>query len=277
MYKFLCMVKQLWFTENRPRKILVESVERIEPARLEEASEAIADVVAELSAATATLGASLHPLTAANLAGLVRIMNSDYSNLIEGHVRAAERYCRALEGEFDKDHERRNLQIEAASHVRVQADIDQLALENKLPEPASSDFIRRLHRDFYSDAPKDMLIIRSANHEFTMEPGAWRSQPEHDVAVGRHIPPSSSRVEAFMQYFENRYRFQGLGKAARVLAIPAAHHRLNYIHPFPDGNGRVSRLMSHAMRKLPASERTGFGPFRAGWRVASRAVANTSK
>lgn len=27
----------------------------------------------------------------------------------------------------------------------------------------------------------------------------------------------------------------------------SAHHRSNYIHPFPDGNGRVSRLMSHAM------------------------------
>jgi Fic family protein len=50
-----------------------------------------------------------------------------------------------------------------------------------------------------------------------------------------------------MKYFEERYRFKGLGKAGRVLAIPAAHHRLNYIHPFPDGNGRVSRLMSHAM------------------------------
>jgi Fic family protein len=29
--------------------------------------------------------------------------------------------------------------------------------------------------------------------------------------------------------------------------MAAAHHRLAYIHPFPDGNGRVSRLMSHAM------------------------------
>jgi Fic family protein len=29
--------------------------------------------------------------------------------------------------------------------------------------------------------------------------------------------------------------------------MAAAHHRFNYIHPFPDGNGRVSRLMSHAM------------------------------
>jgi len=35
-----------------------------------------------------------------------------------------------------------------------------------------------------------------------------------------------------------------------VTAIAAAHHRLNYIHPFPDGNGRVSRLMSHAMAQV---------------------------
>ena len=37
------------------------------------------------------------------------------------------------------------------------------------------------------------------------------------------------------------------GTSARILAMAAAHHRLNYIHPFPDGNGRVSRLMSHAI------------------------------
>jgi Fic family protein len=29
--------------------------------------------------------------------------------------------------------------------------------------------------------------------------------------------------------------------------MAASHHRLAYIHPFADGNGRVSRLMSHAM------------------------------
>jgi Fic family protein len=38
-----------------------------------------------------------------------------------------------------------------------------------------------------------------------------------------------------------------MGKATRMIAMAAAHHRLNCIHPFPDGNGRVSRLMSHAM------------------------------
>ena len=50
-----------------------------------------------------------------------------------------------------------------------------------------------------------------------------------------------------MDYFEGKYSFARLSPAQRLLAIAAAHHRFNYIHPFPDGNGRVSRLMSHAM------------------------------
>lgn len=226
---------------------MIESTSRIEPARLEEAPEAIADLAAELSAAGAVLGKSLHPMTAANLAALVRIMNTYYSNLIEGHDTRPRDIERALAGNLDEDQGRRNLQLEAAAHVRVQAEIDRMVAEERLPEPASPNFLRWLHREFYRDAPVEMLRIRSDKTEFMMEPGEWRNRPEQDVAVGRHIPPSSDRVDDFMRYFATRYRFAPMGKAARIMAIPAAHHRLNYIHPFPDGNGRVSRLMSHAM------------------------------
>ncbi len=229
---------------------VMETVERIEPARLEDLSEAISDVVAELSAAAAKLGHALNPQTAANLAGLVRIMNTYYSNLIEGHNTRPRDIARAIEGNFDNDEVRRNLQIEAAAHVRVQSEIDSMALKNRLPEPASVDFILWLHREFYRDAAPEMLRIQGPGTEFMMQPGTWRSMSEHDVAVGRHQPPSSDRVEAFMTYFAERYRFERLGKAARITAIPAAHHRFNFIHPFPDGNGRVSRLMSHAMAHL---------------------------
>jgi Fic family protein len=224
-----------------------ESVQRIEPVRLEDAPEAIADVVAELAAASATLGHALNPRTAANLAELVRIMNTYYSNLIEGHHTRPKDIERALAGEFDQDEGRRNLQILAADHVRVQTEIDRMAAEDRLLEPASVDFIRWLHREFYKDAPEEMLRIHGNGREFLMVPGEWRSRPEHDVAVGRHQPPSSDRVADFMTYFADRYRLDRLGKAARITVIAAAHHRFNYIHPFPDGNGRVSRLMSHAM------------------------------
>ena len=225
----------------------IEASSRIEPARVEEPTEAISDVVAELSATSATLGKALHPRTAANLADVVRIMNTYYSNLIEGHNTRPKDIERALAGNFDDDEQRRNLQIEAAAHVRVQAEVDRMAAENRLPEPASIDFIRWLHREFYRGAPQETLRISGADREFMMAPGEWRSRPEHDVAVGRHLPPSSERVDAFMRHFESRYRFATMGKASRIMAAAAAHHRLNFIHPFPDGNGRVSRLMSHAM------------------------------
>ncbi len=50
-----------------------------------------------------------------------------------------------------------------------------------------------------------------------------------------------------MDYFARRFQLSVLGPAQKIVATAAAHHRFNYIHPFPDGNGRVSRLMSHAM------------------------------
>jgi Fic family protein len=228
----------------------IESVQRIEPARLEEPGEAIGDVVAELAAASATLTRSLHPRTAANLAALVRVMNAYYSNLIEGHNTRPRDIESALAGELENDPERRNLQLEAAAHVRVQAQIDVLAADGRLPEPASMEFVQWLHREFYRDAPHELLRIRDADRDFLMEPGAWRSRPDHDVTVGRHVPPSSARIPDFMRYFAERYALSPLGKSGRIISMAAAHQRFNYIHPFPDGNGRVSRLMSHAMAHM---------------------------
>jgi Fic family protein len=224
-----------------------ESVSRIEPTRLEEPTGAIADTIAELAASAAILGKALHPRTAANLAALVRIMNTYYSNLIEGHDTRPWDIERALAGDLDQDEGRRDLQLEAAAHVRVQREVDRMADAGALPMPASRDFLLWLHREFYLDAPESMLVINAAKRTLRMTPGAWRTDPEHNVAVGRHAPPSSAHVADFMLYFEERFNFDKMGRAAQIMAMASAHHRFNYIHPFPDGNGRVSRLMSHAM------------------------------
>jgi Fic family protein len=133
------------------------------------------------------------------------------------------------------------------AHIRVQREIDRQFAAGTLPEPASVEFIRHLHHAFYEDAPAEMLVIQGRGRQVTMVPGEFRSLPEHEVEVGRHLPPSAAAVEAFMAHFAQRYRFEPLGMGTRITAMAAAHHRLNYIHPFIDGNGRVSRLMSHAM------------------------------
>ena len=233
--------------KDRQKMVLEESVGRIEPMLLDGVPNKIADVLADLTARASTLGAALDPRTAQQLASLVRVMNAYYSNLIEGHITRPRDIERALSGDLDVDEGRRNLQIEAAAHVRVQAHIDQLYADGALSDPASIDFLKSLHRAFYKDAPEAMLLIKGPKHSFVMEPGRFRDKAEEDVDVGRHQPPCSERVEAFMQRFEERYANGKLGAAGKILAIPAAHHRFNYIHPFPDGNGRVSRLMSHAM------------------------------
>jgi len=225
---------------------LIEVPTRIEPCFLEEARGELLDLVAELPGAANRLAVRLHPTTAANLADLVRVMNCYYSNLIEGHNTRPREIERALNNDLDANEERRNLQLEARAHIRIQKMIDEEFAAGTLAPATRVEFIQRLHREFYFGAPEAMLLIEGAGRSFVMAPGELRKDPTHEVAVGRHLPPRSGVVAAFMTHFERRYGAQ-TSPAARLLALPAAHHRLNYIHPFPDGNGRVSRLMSHAM------------------------------
>jgi Fic family protein len=225
----------------------IENPSRIEPCRLAQYPGHLADLVSEVIAAAATLGARLHPRSAASLAELVRVMNCYYSNLIEGHDTRPRDIERALLQELAEEPERRNLQLEARAHIRVQRAIDDKHQRNELGEPARREFVLWIHEQFYAEAPPSLLTIRSSKGDYLMRPGFFRDDPRHDNVVGRHVPPSSQVVNDFMAYFEQRFRLSELRAAARVVAIAIAHHRLNYIHPFPDGNGRVSRLLAHAM------------------------------
>jgi Fic family protein len=237
------------------QNVFPKAPDTIEPARIDAPDGELPDLIAEVAAKGEALGQKLHPQTAENLASFVRIMNTYYSNLIEGHNTRPRDIERALT-RIDEQDAKRDLLIEAVAHVRLQATIDRLASEGCLPDPASPDFLRRLHRDFYEGATKEMLTIAGRGRSFEMVPGEWRMGAEQDVKVGRHLPPASDRIPDFMDYFYQRFAFEptenrllavGPGRGKRILAMATAHHRFNYIHPFPDGNGRVSRLMSHAM------------------------------
>ncbi len=148
---------------------LIETPGPIEPCLLED--------VPELTAAAA-LGSQLHPRTRPDLAALVRIMNCYYSNLIEGHNTHPRDIERALKGQLADERGRRDLQIEAAAHVRVQGEVDAMAEAGTLPDPASEAFIRWLHHEFYRDAAPEMLRIEneSGTVSFDMVPGEYRSQ-----------------------------------------------------------------------------------------------------
>ncbi len=226
--------------------MLLETPARFEPCGIEEAIPvALTDLILEIRSAAEALGRSLHPASAAELRAMTRIMNAYYSNLIEGHNTRPRDIEAALAGLMDTV-ENRPLAEEAAAHVRVQGWIDDASAAGSLPQPTSVAFIRDLHARFYTAMPQEFRVIEHQGHPRPVVPGQFRQDGE-EVSVGRHLPPSAHRLPDFMAYFERRYLGLTRGATGRLLSIPAAHHRLNYIHPFLDGNGRVSRLMSHAM------------------------------
>lgn len=67
------------------------------------------------------------------------------------------------------------------------------------------------------------------------------------VDVGLHTPPHFEALPQFMDRFHAFYGDDHLLETNRLVTIAAAHHRLAWIHPFGDGNGRVLRLHSRAL------------------------------
>jgi Fic family protein len=220
-----------------------EAVSLMEPLLIGESSPhrpGLTDLALELAQRSTGFKRSLPESLMASLAGLVRSMNCYYSNLIEGHETHPIDIERALIGDYSKDPKKRNLQLEAKAHINVQQWIDDGALEGR---SVTTDSIREIHRRFCELLPDDLLWVEdpTTKERIKVIPGEWRRR---DVAAGNHIPVSPPAVPRFLRRFEEVYN--RLGKTETILATAAAHHRLAWIHPFLDGNGRVARLMSHA-------------------------------
>ena len=200
----------------------------------------LTDLALELAQRSAGFRRSLPESLLSSLATLVRAMNCYYSNLIEGHDTHPIDIERALQGDYSKDTKKRDLQREAMAHIAVQQWIDEGGLRGRA---VAADSIREIHRRFCEALPDGLLWIEEpTTHErIRVIPGDLRIR---DVAVGNHIAISAPAVPRFLKRFEEVY--SRLGKAETILAAAAAHHRLVWIHPFLDGNGRVARLMSHA-------------------------------
>jgi len=190
------------------------------------------------------LGANLNKDTLKELSGLVINMNSYYSNLIEGNRTTPLEIEKAMAERFSKDPDLRGKEYEHIAHIKVQKKIDELLLQDMNFDICTIDFIRNIHKEFYESIPEEFRKIKDSNgNPFNIIPGKLR---EFDVKVGRHIPPSSEHIEVFLNKFCTKYATNKLNGTDRLIAAAASHHRLEWIHPFPDGNGRTARLFTHA-------------------------------
>jgi Fic family protein len=222
----------------------IEHPAAMEPLMPRSGERGLEDFALELVARANGLAGRVHPVLQRSLGDLVRSMNCYYSNLIEGHDTHPRDIDRALARDYAKEPTRRALQLEAVAHIEVQRAID--GDEDVRDDPTSTAYVLWLHHEFCRRLPDELLLVEDPDtkRRVQVRPGELR---DGEVSVGRHRPPSARALPEFLHRFQQGYDPGHLSRLQRLLSVPASHHRLLWIHPFYDGNGRVARLMSHAL------------------------------
>jgi Fic family protein len=236
----------------------------MEPLLPSDPKHELADLAIDLLRQSAALGVQLREPTRSSVAEILRPMNSYYSNFIEGHSTHPIEIERALRADHGGDAKKRELQQEGLAHIEVQRLLEERLTKEPGLAICSPSFLCWIHREFYQRMPAELRRVRGPNgKEHLVVPGELR---DVEVQIGRHVPSDRGSLDRFLTRFAEIYEPSRLGKVERVLAAAASHHRLAWIHPFVDGNGRVTRLFTHAY--LVRAEIDGHGLW-----TASRGLA----
>jgi Fic family protein len=101
--------------------------------------------------------------------------------------------------------------------------------------PITASFIRELHH----------IAVSGLEREGDRTPGAFRTGSVR-ISKSDHVPPEHIAVP---EYIEELVRFINGDDSPKydLMKVALAHHRFGWIHPFSNGNGRVVRLLTHAM------------------------------
>lgn len=179
--------------------------------------------------------------TASRIGGLMRITNSYYSNLIEGQFTEPATLSARVPRRDPKE-----LRALAESHIGVQQ-----LLERALRRPKSVDapwdeffapeLVSMVHRRLFMGASDEDLRLSDGR---LLVPGQLRGTCQRNVLVGDHAAPAWESVAPMLTRLQHVYGRQP-DLTPRILGSLAYHHRLAFVHPFEDGNGRVVRMMTH--------------------------------
>jgi len=207
--------------------------------------EPLLELAGDLVRESASLGAAAAPAARSELRALLRSMNSYYTNRIEGeHTRPSD-IERALLQDYSGDADLARRQRLAVAHIATEQQceerLDGMLAENRDAVPRwlySAECVQWLHERLFSGLGDDDLRLADSS---LMVPGRFR---ERQVAVGQHEAPLHTALDAFVSRWAQFYGSVRRGEASIVAAM-ASHHRLAWVHPFADGNGRVCRLHTH--------------------------------
>ena len=153
------------------------------------------------------------------------------SNGIEGNrLTLKETYLVISEGITVKNKSLKD-HLEAKDHYEALEFIMELA-EHKKPQTVSEQLIKTLHQ----------IVVRDIEKEWA---GRYRNSNVM-ITGAKHKPPDAINVplemEKLIQWFrKNESKLHAIELAALI------HHKFVNIHPFFDGNGRVSRLLMNVI------------------------------
>ena len=179
--------------------------------------------------------------TAVRIGGLMRITNSYYSNLIEGQFTEPATLSARVPRRDAKE-----LRELAESHIGVQELLERAVRRQKSSEAPWSVFfapevISIIHRRLFTGASDEDLQLSDGR---LLIPGQLRDTAHRNVLVGDHAAPAWESVIPMLKRLQQVYGGQP-DLTSRILATLAYHHRLAFVHPFEDGNGRVVRMITH--------------------------------
>lgn len=174
---------------------------------------------------------------------ILRNVNSYYSNQIESEGTHPFDTEKAIRKEYSKDDKKKRLQMLSIAHIKTQEFIEQKIITEKTQ--LSKEFIKDIHKVFYTqEEMESFCVIKFKDEIIQMIPGEIRNR---DVKVGSHVAPPYDEVEYLLNMFETMYKLpKYMTKSEMLIYVLSSHHRLVWIHPFLDGNGRVSRLFLDA-------------------------------
>lgn len=179
--------------------------------------------------------------TATRIGGLMRITNSYYSNLIEGQYTEPVTLSARVPRRDSKE-----LRELAESHIGVQELLERVVRRPKAVDAPWSvffapEFMSVIHRRLFVGAGDKHLQLSDGR---LLAPGQLRDTAKRNVLVGDHAAPAWESVTPMLKRLQHVYGGQP-DLTSRILSSLSYHHRLAFVHPFEDGNGRVVRMITH--------------------------------
>jgi Fic family protein len=206
---------------------------------------ALLEQAGDLIRAADRLAGMCQPGALAGLRGLLRAMNSYYSNRIEGQHTLPLEIEQALRNDYSNDADLARRQRLALAHMQTEAQLEQRSTgraAGTAPWSAQQVWdvqtVQDIHQDLFARLPEGDRTLEDGT---VLQPGALRTQ---QVSVGAHAAPDAAQLPQFLKRWGDFYSQVRRGEL-QVLAIAASHQRLAWVHPFRDGNGRVARLHTH--------------------------------